>query len=133
MSKEPVTPKTEAEWRERLDPTQYQVLREGATEYPFTGAFWNTKAPGIYACAGCGMELFDSDSKYDSGTGWPSFGETMDPERIETRIDASHGMIRTEVLCQGCGGHLGHLFPDGPGPTGMRYCINSCSLELRPS
>lgn len=133
MSETTALPKNEAEWRERLDPMQYQVLREGATEYPFTGDYWKTKTPGVYTCAGCGMELFDSDTKYDSGTGWPSFWEAMDPERIESRVDTSHGMVRTEVLCKGCGGHLGHVFPDGPRPSGMRYCINSCSLDLKPS
>jgi peptide-methionine (R)-S-oxide reductase len=133
MSKKTDHPRTEADWRDRLDPMQYQVLREGATEHPFTGAYWNTKTPGVYACAGCGMELFDSNTKFDSGTGWPSFWEAMDPERIETRVDTSHGMVRTEVLCKSCGGHLGHVFPDGPRPTGMRYCLNSCSLDLKPS
>ncbi len=133
MAQEPTLPQTEAEWREQLDPLQYRVLREGATEHPFTGALWNTKTPGVYACAGCGMELFDSQTKFDSGTGWPSFWEAMDPDGIETRVDTSHGMVRTEVLCQSCGGHLGHVFPDGPNPTGMRYCLNSCSLDLKPA
>lgn len=133
MDQETALPRTEEEWRERLDPMQYRVLREGGTERPFTGAYWNSKTPGVYACAGCGMELFDADTKYDSGTGWPSFWAAMDPERIETRLDTSHGMVRTEVLCKACGGHLGHVFPDGPGPDGMRYCLNSCSLELQPS
>ncbi len=133
MTKETALPQTEAEWRERLDPMQYQVLREGGTEYPFSGAYWNTKTPGVYTCAGCGMELFESETKFDSGTGWPSFWEAMDPDLIDTRVDTSHGMVRTEVLCKSCGGHLGHLFPDGPAPTGMRYCLNSCSLDLKPS
>lgn len=133
MSEETTLPRTESEWRERLDPMQYRVLREGATERPFTGTYWNSKDSGTYSCAGCGMELFDSDTKFDSGTGWPSFYQAMDPDRIETRVDHSYGMVRTEVLCKACGGHLGHVFPDGPGPDGMRYCINSCSLELRPT
>lgn len=133
MSEETTLPQTEAEWRERLDPMQYRVLREGATERPFTGTYWNAKDSGTYSCAGCGMELFDSGTKFDSGTGWPSFYQAMDPDRIETRVDHSYGMVRTEVLCKACGGHLGHVFPDGPGPDGMRYCINSCSLELRPA
>lgn len=133
MSEETTLPQSEAEWRERLDPMQYRVLREGATERPFTGTYWNSKDSGTYTCAGCGMELFDSDTKFDSDTGWPSFYQAMDSDRIETRVDHSYGMVRTEVLCKACGGHLGHVFPDGPGPDGMRYCINSCSLELRPS
>ena len=133
MSEKTALPQSDGKWRERLDPMQYRVLREGNTEYPFTGTYWNTKDPGIYACAGCGMELFDSNTKFDSGTGWPSFWEAMDPERIETRVDTSHSMVRTEVLCKACGGHLGHVFPDGPGPAGMRYCLNSCSLDLKPS
>lgn len=132
MSEKTTLPQSESEWRERLDPMQYRVLREGATERPFTGTYWNSKDSGTYTCAGCGMELFDSDTKFDSGTGWPSFWEAMDPDRIETRVDHSYGMVRTEVLCRACGGHLGHVFPDGPGPDGMRYCINSCSLELKP-
>ncbi len=131
MSEETTLPQSEAEWRERLDPMRYRVLREGATERPFTGTHWNTKDSGTYSCAGCGMELFDSDTKFDSGTGWPSFYQAMDSDRIETRVDHSYGMVRTEVLCKACGGHLGHVFPDGPGPDGMRYCINSCSLELK--
>lgn len=133
MSEKTTLPQSDSEWRERLDPMQYRVLREGATERPFTGTYWNSKDSGTYTCAGCGMELFDSDTKFDSGTGWPSFWEAMDPDRIETRVDHSYGMVRTEVLCRACGGHLGHVFPDGPGPDGMRYCINSCSLELKPS
>jgi len=121
--------KTDAEWKQELTPEQYQVLREKGTERAFTGEYAHTKDAGTYHCAGCGAELFRSDEKYDSGTGWPSFWTAM-PESVETETDNSYGMARTEVMCGNCGGHLGHLFPDGPAPTGMRYCINSASLKL---
>jgi methionine-R-sulfoxide reductase len=125
--------KSEAEWRQKLTPEQYHILREQGTEPAFTGKYWNSKEKGTYACAGCGQELFKSDAKYDSGTGWPSFWEAIDKSRVETRDDNSHGMRRIEVVCSRCGGHLGHLFPDGPAPTGQRYCMNSASLELKSS
>ena len=123
-------PTTDDEWRVRLDPDQFRVLREGATERAFTGHYVNEKRSGTYRCAGCGAELFSSDAKYDSRSGWPSFYEALDPAAIEERQDTSHGMIRTEIVCRRCGGHLGHLFPDGPQPTGLRYCVNSLSLDL---
>lgn len=124
--------KSEEEWRVRLDPDQFRVLREGATEPAFSGKYVNEKQPGIYRCAGCGSELFSSDTKYDSRSGWPSFYEALDPEKVTEKTDTSHGMVRTEILCATCGGHLGHVFPDGPQPTGLRYCVNSLSLELDP-
>jgi peptide-methionine (R)-S-oxide reductase len=126
--------KTDAEWREQLTPEQYEVLREGGTEPAFTGRYWNAHEDGIYRCAGCGAELFSADTKFDSGTGWPSFTEPAVAEAVETREDHSFGMARTEVVCRNCGGHLGHVFPDGPRDLGgLRYCINSASLKLDPS
>jgi peptide-methionine (R)-S-oxide reductase len=122
--------RTDAEWREALSPEQYEVLRGKGTERAFTGEYVDTKDPGVYRCAGCGAELFRSDAKFDSGSGWPSFVEPTSLSSVVTETDASHGMIRTEVNCAACGGHLGHVFPDGPGPTGQRYCINSCALDL---
>ncbi len=122
--------KTDAEWRQQLTPEQYQVLRQKGTERAFTGKFWDTKTPGTYLCAGCGQELFTSAEKFDSGCGWPSFVRPLGECQVEEHADRSHGMIRTEVTCQRCGGHLGHVFDDGPAPTGLRYCINAASLDL---
>ena len=122
--------KTEAEWRASLDDEQYRVLRQKGTEAPFTGEYDHVFEPGTYRCAGCGAELFDSDAKYDSGCGWPAFSAPADDAAVEEETDTSYGMVRTEVLCASCGGHLGHVFPDGPHPTGLRYCINSAALKL---
>jgi len=122
--------KSEQEWKQELTPEQFRVCREKGTERPFTGEYTHTKENGVYKCVACGNELFDSSTKFDSGTGWPSFYQPMDPESVATESDRSYGMARTEVKCSSCGAHLGHLFPDGPRPTGMRYCINSVSLKL---
>ena len=122
--------KSDSEWREQLTPAQYEVLRQKGTERPFTGSFVHEKRDGTYRCAGCGAELFSSQTKFESGTGWPSFTEPADRANVNLHDDSSYGMHRIEVTCAACGGHLGHVFPDGPGETGERYCINSCSLEF---
>ena len=124
--------KTDQQWREELSPEQYAVLRQGATEAPWSGRYVDAKEDGTYRCAGCGHVLFDAQTKYDSRSGWPSFYEPASSDAVELRPDTSHGMVRTEVVCANCGGHLGHVFDDGPQPTGERYCMNSCALDLDP-
>jgi peptide-methionine (R)-S-oxide reductase len=124
--------KTEDEWRAQLTPEQYRIMRRKGTEPAFTGALWDTKTPGTYRCAGCGHELFDSEAKFNSGTGWPSFFQPREGADVEEHEDRGYGMTRTEITCGRCGAHLGHVFPDGPRPTGLRYCVNSASLELEP-
>jgi peptide-methionine (R)-S-oxide reductase len=124
--------KTDAEWRTELTPEQYAVCRQKGTERAFTGEYYDCKEPGVYRCVCCGSELFRSETKYESGTGWPSFYQPISPDAVRTEVDGSHGMVRTEVVCANCDAHLGHVFSDGPAPTGQRFCMNSVALKLEP-